>query len=148
MSEELVSSLMRLEPHSEINCGYPSLIELEWKKAAEDNLEEAQKSLLDFARRKRSYLPQALYVLASLPYDEGKFGIDLVYEGLKSENIWCNECAVGVLEQWENLEVAEKMLAEFHSKEKWLQEYKEAVLRDLRELQIEREGKQLIEDNQ
>lgn len=132
MSERLVNDLMRLAPYSEINCGCPSLVELEWKKMAEENLEDAQKSLLDFARRKPFYLSQALYVLAGLSCEEGQFGIELVEEGLESKDILCNECAVGVLEQWENLEMAEKLLENFKTPEKWLMEYKSDVLTDLR----------------
>ena len=121
MSKEMVNELTRLAPYSEINCGYPSLLELKWKEMAKEDLQEAQKSLIEFVEgetkfNREMHLAQALYVLASLPYEEGKFGIELV------------ECAVGVLEQWENLELAEKMLADFHSEEKWLQEYRDKVL--------------------
>lgn len=136
MSEEMVNELIRLAPHSEINCGYPSLLELKWKEMAKEDLQEAQKSLIEFVEgetrfNRKSHLAQALYVLASLPYEEGKFGLKLVEEGLKSDSIWCNECAVGVLEQWENLEVAEKFLENFKSNEKWLMEYRNTVLKDI-----------------
>ena len=140
MSKEMVNELTRIAPYSEINCGYPSLLELKWKEMAKENLQEAQKSLIEFVKQKTGrelYLSQALYVLASLPYEEGKFGLELVEEGLNSDSIWCNECAVGVLEQWENLELAEKMLADFHSGENWLQEYRDKVLEYMRELQKE-----------
>lgn len=142
MSEEMVNELTRLAPYSEINCGYPSLLELKWKEMAKEDLQEAQKSLIEFVARETKFnremhLAQALYVLASLPYEEGKFGLELVEEGLKSDSIWCNECALGVLEQWENLELAEKMLADFHSEEKWLQEYRDKVLEYMKKLQKE-----------
>lgn len=108
MSEEMVNELTRLAPYSEINCGYPSLLELKWKEMVKEDLQEAQKSLIEFVARETKFnremhLAQALYVLASLPYEEGKFGLELVEEGLKSDSIWCNECALGVLEQWEIL---------------------------------------------
>jgi len=142
MSKEMVNELTCLAQYSDINCGYPSLLELKWKEMAKEDLQEAQKSLIEFVKGKtkfnrEAHLAQALYVLASLPYEEGKFGLELVEEGLKSDSIWCNECALSVLEQWENLEVAEKMLADFHSEEKWLQEYRDKVLEYMKKLQKE-----------
>ena len=40
MAEEMVNELTRLAPYSEINCGYPSLLELKWKEMAKEDLQK------------------------------------------------------------------------------------------------------------
>ena len=132
-SEELKLMLEGSDPHSDV----PTVIQMRWNEMKRENLSKAQKALINLARHSNDGLVNAMRVLRDLSRKDADFGVDIVVETLKDcYDGGSLEMALECVERWNDASFI-PFLETLVFKKKWLEEYKESIVKRLIMCEIE-----------